>query len=65
MVLLHKDEYSDDRYHSVYDHVIDTMVIKGVEVPEFQEIAIMVLASSIILVVVFARKFKVLKILNS
>jgi len=40
--------------------------IVGTEViPEFNEMTIMVLASSIILVVVFARKFKVMKILNS
>jgi len=46
-----------DYYHSVFEDVIDTMVIKGVVVPEFQEIAMMVLASSIVLVIVFARKF--------
>jgi len=51
------DDYYDT-YLSVYDHVIDTAVIKGVKVPEFQEIAMVVLASSIVLVVLFARKFK-------
>jgi len=45
--------------------VLDTLVIRSVDVPEFQEVAMVVLASSIILVVVFARKFKVMKILNS
>ncbi len=58
-------DYYFDAYHPVYENVIDTIVIKGVIVPEFQEIAIIVLASSIILVVVFARKYKVMKILNS
>ena len=46
-----------DNYHSVFEDVANTMVINGVVVPEFQEIAMMVLASSIILVIVFARKF--------
>jgi len=50
------DDYYD-AYYPVFEGVIDSLVIKGVVVPEFQEIAIMVLASSIILVVVFARKF--------
>ncbi len=59
----HENYY--EHYRSVFDHVVDTLVIKGVVVPEFQEVAIVVLASSIILVVVFARKFKVMKILNS
>ncbi len=45
-----------------FDHVIDTLVIKSISVPEFQELAMAVLAGSIVLVVVFARKFKVLKI---
>ena len=45
------------KYYPVYQNVLDTMVIKGVTVPEFQEIAMMVLASSIVLVILFARKF--------
>jgi len=45
------------RYYPVYENVLDTLVIKGVEVPEFQEIALMVLGSSIVLVIIFARKF--------
>ncbi len=64
-VLYVAPDYYFDEYYPVYENVLDTLVIKGVVVPEFQEIAIMVLASSIILVVVFARKFKVMKILNS
>jgi len=54
-----------DQFKPVFDHVIDTLIIKSISVPEFQEIAMVVLASSIVLVVVFARKFKVMKILNS
>ncbi len=54
-----------DQFKPVFDHVIDTLVIKSISVPEFQEIAMVVLAGSIVLVVVFARKFKVMKILNS
>ena len=54
-----------DGYYPVFEDVVNTLVIKNVNVPEFQEIAMVVLASSIILVVAFARKFKVLKILNS
>jgi len=53
------DDYYDT-YHPVFEAAIDSLVIKGVAVPEFQEIALMVLASSIILVVVLARKFKVI-----
>jgi len=60
--MAHENYY--DHYRPVFDHAIDTLVIKGVVVPEFQEIAIMVLASSIFLVVVFARKFKVMKNLS-
>ncbi len=48
--------YFDD-YKLVYDHAVDTLVIKSVNVPEFQEIAMVVLAGSIIPVIVFARKF--------
>jgi len=59
----HEDYF--DQYRPVHDHVLDTLVIKSVNVPEFQEIAMVVLAGSIVLVVVFARKFKVMKILNS
>jgi len=46
-----------DSYYDVYAHAHDTLVIKGVVVPEFQEIALMVLGGSIALVIVFARKF--------
>jgi len=49
-------EYYDPYYH-VYENAIDSLVIKGVVVPEFHEIAMMVLASSIVLVIVLARKF--------
>ncbi len=50
-------EENYEKYYPVYQNVLDTMVIKGVTVPEFQEIAMMVLASSIVLIIVFARKF--------
>ena len=50
------DDYYD-AYHPVFEGVIDSLVIKGVVVPEFQEIALMVLGSSIVFVIVFARKF--------
>jgi len=54
-----------DSYDHVYEDVVNSTIINGVVVPEFQEIATVVLAGSIVLVVVFARKFKVMKILNS
>ena len=46
-----------DNYHPVFEDVPDTMVIKGVTVPEFHEIALMVLGGSIVLVIILARKF--------
>ena len=46
-----------DSYHHVYEDVVNSTVINGVVVPEFQEIALMVLGSSIVLIIVFARKF--------
>jgi len=46
-----------DQFKPDFDHVIDTLVIKSISVPEFQEIALMVLGGSIALVVIFARKF--------
>ena len=46
-----------DRYFSVYEKMIDTLVIKGAAVPEFHQMALMVLGGSIILVIIFARKF--------
>jgi len=48
-------EYFDPYYH-VYENALDSLVIKGVVVPEFHEIALMVLGSSIVFVIVFARK---------
>ncbi len=44
-------------YYPVYENMIDTLVIKGVAVPEFQEIALMVLGGSIVFVILFVRKF--------
>lgn len=46
-----------DRYYPVYENMIDTLVIKGVKVPEFQEIVLVVLGSSIVMGIIFARKF--------
>jgi len=46
-----------DSYLHVYDDVISSTVINGVVVPEFQEIVLMVLGGSIVLVIVIARKF--------
>jgi len=51
-------EANYDEYRPVFDHALDTLVIKSVNVPEFQDIAMVVLASSIVLVVLVARKFK-------
>jgi len=53
--LAHEGLY--DQFKPEFDHVIDTLVIKSISVPEFQEIAMVVLGGSIALVVVFARKF--------
>lgn len=49
--------YYDD-YKPVYDHVLDTIIIKSVAVPEF-EIAMLILISSIIPVILFSRKFDI------
>ena len=51
----HENYY--DQYSPVFDHVNNTMVIKGVAVPEFQELALTVLVSSIIIIIVITRKF--------
>ena len=51
-------------YQPVYFHVIDTMVIKSVKVPEFHEIAIMVLGSGIIGIIALSKKFKILNSQN-
>ena len=59
------DEKYYDKYYPVYEHVLDTLVIKGVIVPEFHEIAIMVLGSGIIGIIALSKKFRILKILNS
>lgn len=56
-------EENYEAYYPVYENVLDTMVIKGVVVPEFQEIALLILASSIVMIVVFTRKFN-LPVLN-
>ena len=53
--------YFDD-YKPIYDHAVDTLIIKSVKVPEFHEIALMVLVSSISFVIVFARKFTKIRV---
>jgi len=45
-----------DLYKPVYDNILETMVIKGVVVPEFQEITMIILASSIVMIVIITRK---------
>ena len=45
------------KYHQVFENLADTLVIKGVVVPEFHEIALMVLATSFVGIIVFSRKF--------
>ena len=54
-----------DRYYPVFEMVKESLVIKGVIVPEFHEIAIMVLGSGIIGIIAISKKFEILKILNS
>ena len=49
-----------DNYKWVYDHAVDTMTIKSHKVPEFHEIAIMVLGSGIIGIIAISKKFKIL-----
>jgi len=50
------DDYYDV-FHPVFEGMINSLVIKGVVVPEFQEIALVVLGGSIAFVIIFARKF--------
>jgi len=54
------DDYYDT-YHPVFEGVINSLVIKGVVVPEFQEIALMVLGGSIVFAIVFTRKLSKLR----
>jgi predicted secreted protein with PEFG-CTERM motif len=54
-VAVERDNF--DTYYPVYENVIDTLVIKGVVVPEFHEIAVMVLGGAIIFAVILSRKF--------
>ena len=49
-----------DKYYPVYEMVKESLVIKGVVVPEFHEIAIMVLGSGIIGIIALSKKFKIL-----
>ena len=45
-----------DLYKPVYDNVLETIVIKGVVVPEFKEITMIILTSSIVMIVIITRK---------
>ncbi len=53
------------KYHHVFEKSIDTLVIKGVAVPEFHEIALMVLGGSIVFGIIFTRRFTKFKVENS
>ena len=50
-----------EEYSHIYDHVLETIIIKSVAVPEFGSIAMWILASSVISVVVISRKYGMLK----
>jgi len=54
----HENDY--DAYKPAYDNVLDTMIIKSVAVPEFHEIAIMILGSGIIGIIAISKKMKIL-----
>lgn len=57
---LAKEDWDYDKYYPVYEMVKESLVIKGVVVPEFHEIAIMVLGSGIIGIIALSKKFKIL-----
>ncbi|MHA7647348.1 PEFG-CTERM sorting domain-containing protein [Nitrosopumilus sp. S4] len=46
-----------DEYRHVYDHVLETLIIKSVAVPEFGSIAILILITSVVSIIVVSRKF--------
>jgi len=50
-----------DEYRPVFDHVLETLIIKSVAIPEFGSIAMLILVTSIIAVIISARKFQVIK----
>jgi len=50
-----------DEYKPVYEHAVDTLIIKSVTVPEFGSIVMLILVTSIIGVIISARKFQILK----
>ncbi|MBT4327830.1 MAG: PEFG-CTERM sorting domain-containing protein [Candidatus Nitrosopelagicus sp.] len=50
-----------DEYKPVYDHAVDTLIIKSVAVPEFGSVVMLILASSVISVVILSRKYGVVK----
>lgn len=44
-----------DHYEPIYDHVVDTLVIKSVKVPEFGSVVMWILAGSVLLFIVTSR----------
>jgi predicted secreted protein with PEFG-CTERM motif len=50
-----------EEYSHIYDHVLETLIIKSVAVPEFGSIAMLILVSSIISVVIISRKYGIVK----
>ena len=54
------DAYFDE-YRPVFEHLVETLVIKSVAIPEFGSIAMLVLVISIVSVVIVSRKFVVMK----
>lgn len=52
--------YFED-YRYVYDHVLETIIIKSVKVPEFGSIAMLILAVSVISVVILSRRFNLIR----
>jgi len=45
-------------YSPMYENLLDTLIIKGVIVPEFGGIALLILTSSIVSVIIVGRKFR-------
>ena len=50
-----------DKYKPIYDHVVDTLTIKSVAVPEFGSIVMLILAVSVISVVILSRRFNLIR----
>ena len=50
-----------DGHRPVFDNVLETIIIKSVVVPEFGSIAMLILAISVISIVIFTRRFNVIR----